>query len=184
MNNIVLIGFCSCGKSATAYELAKRLNMKFVDLDKEIEVRYYLEFGEELHYRRIILKEGPELFFRIENEFLSELTWFKNCVIAPGGGTPLREENQLYLPKLGTIIYLKADPEVAYQRMKAKGLPLFLRDDPSMENLKRIWTERDEVYQSFADHVVLNSQLSIVETADEIMSILKTQGVISSPSNE
>ncbi len=25
MNNIILIGFCSCGKSATAYELAKRL---------------------------------------------------------------------------------------------------------------------------------------------------------------
>jgi shikimate kinase len=180
MNNIILIGFCSCGKSATAYELAKRLNMKFIDLDKEIEVRYYLKYGEELHYRRIILKQGPELFFRIENEFLSELTWFRDCVIAPGGGTPLREENQLILPKLGTIIYLQADPEVTYQRMQAKGLPLFLRDDPSMENLKRIWAERDKVYLSFADHVLDNSHLSIVETADRIMSILKTHGVISS----
>ncbi len=179
MNNIILIGFCSCGKSATAYELAKRLNMKFIDLDKEIEVRYYLKYGEDLHYRRIILKEGPELFFDIENEFLAELSWFRDCVIAPGGGTPLREENQLYLSKLGSIVYLKADPEVAYQRMQAKGLPLFLRDDPSMENLKRIWAERNKVYQSFAHYVIDNSHLSIVETAQQIMSILKTHGVIS-----
>jgi shikimate kinase len=184
MNNIILIGFCSCGKSATAYELAKRLNMKFVDLDKEIEVRYYLKYGEELHYRNIILKQGAELFFEIENEFLSELTWFQDCVIAPGGGTPLREEKQLYLSKLGTIIYLKADPEVTYKRMQAKGLPLFLRDNPTMENLKRIWTERDKVYLSFAHHVVDNSYLSIMETADQIIAILEKHGVISSQSNE
>ena len=179
MDNIILIGFCSCGKSATAYELAKRLNLKFIDLDKEIEVRYYLKYGEELHYRKIILKQGPELFFEIENEFLSELTWFRDCVIAPGGGTPLREENQFYLSKLGTIIYLKADPEVTFQRMQAKGLPLFLRNDPSMENLKRIWTERDKVYLSFAKYVIDNSQLSILETAEQIMSILRADGMIS-----
>lgn len=178
MNNIILIGFCSCGKSATAYELAKHLNMKFIDLDKEIEVRYYLKYGEELHYRNIILKEGPELFFEIENEFLSELTWFHDCVIAPGGGTPLREENQHTLSKLGTIVYLKADPEATYQRMKAKGLPLFLRDDPSMENLKRIWTERDKVYLSFAHYELDNSHLSIPETVDQVMAILKADGVI------
>jgi shikimate kinase len=67
--NIVLIGFCSSGKSSTAFEIAKHLNMKFVDLDKEIEVRYYPLYAQELHYRDIILKEGPELFSQIENKF-------------------------------------------------------------------------------------------------------------------
>ena len=180
MKNLILIGFCSCGKSATAYELAQRLNMKFIDLDKEIEVRYYLRYGEELHYRNVILKHGPELFFEIENGFLSELTWFNDCVIAPGGGTPLRKENQAYLSQLGTIIYLRTDPEVTYQRMQAKGIPLFLRDNPTMENLKRIWTERHQVYLSFAHYIVDNSRLTIGETADQIMSILRADGVISS----
>ena len=179
MNNIILIGFCSCGKSATAYQLARRLNRKFIDLDKEIEVRYYLKYGEELHYRSIILKHGPEVFFDLENEFLSELTWFEDCVIAPGGGTPLRQENRLYLSKLGTIVYLKADPAVVFDRMKAKGLALFLRDNPTMANLQRIWQERDKVYRSFAHYVIDNSTLSIEETTDRVMAVLKASRVIS-----
>lgn len=176
--NIVLIGFCSCGKSSTAYELARRLNMKFVDLDKEIEVRYYLHYGYVLPYREIIIKEGPELFFRIENEFLKELTWFTDCVIAPGGGCPLRQENRKILSELGKIIYLKTDPEVAFGRMGAKGIPLFLRSDPSIDNVKRIWRERHTVYKSLADHVLDNSSLTVKQTADRIIAILKDDGAI------
>ena len=176
--NIVLIGFCSCGKSSTAYELACRLNMKFVDLDKEIEVRYYLKYDQVLPYREIIRKEGPELFFQIENEFLNELTWFKDCIIAPGGGCPLREENRKILSGLGKVIYLQSSPEVAFARMRAKGIPLFLRSDPSIENVRRIWNERHSVYMSLADHVLDNSDLSIEETADRIIDILKEDGSI------
>jgi shikimate kinase len=177
--NIVLIGFCSCGKSSAAYELAKQLKMKFVDMDKEIEVRYYLRYGEELYYRNIILKHGPELFFEIENTILSELIWLKDCVIATGGGCPLREENRKFLSQLGTSIYLKTDPEVAFNRMKAKGIPLFLRPDPSLDNLKRIWKDRHAVYESLADYELENSNLSIEKTAERIIAILKDNSVIS-----
>jgi shikimate kinase len=176
--NIVLIGFCSCGKSSAAYELSKRLKMKFIDMDKEIEVRYYLRYGEELHYRNIILKEGPELFFQIENKILSELVWFKDCVIATGGGCPLRQENRKILSELGTIIYLKTAPEEAFRRMKAKGIPLFLRADPSMDNLKRIWQERHAVYESLADYELDNSDLSIEKTTERIIAILKDDNLL------
>lgn len=177
--NLVIIGFCSCGKSATAYALSKQLNLKFVDLDKEIEVRYYLKYGKELHYRKIIQERGEELFFTIENQFLTELSRFDNCIIAPGGGTPLREENIQILKELGTIVYLKADPQVVFERMQAKGLPLFLRDDPSMANLELIWHRRHQIYQSLADYTLDNSQLSIEETADSVLSLLSQKGVIS-----
>lgn len=176
--NIVLIGFCACGKSSTAYELASRLNMKFVDLDKEIEVRYYLLHGKHLHYRDIILQEGPELFFQIENKSLQELTRFTDCVIAPGGGCPLREENRRILCKLGKIIYLKTDPEVAFDRMQAKGIPLFLRSDPSMDNVRRIWHERHAIYMPLADHLLDNSCLTVKQTADRVIAILKADGVL------
>lgn len=152
--------------------------MKFVDLDKEIEVRYYLLYGRELHYRDIILQEGPELFFRIENEFLTELGWFTDCVIAPGGGCPLREENRRILSELGTIIYLNTAPEAAFDRMQAKGIPLFLRSDPSMDNVKRIWRERHAVYMSLAHHVIDNTHLTIQQTADRIIAILKAEEVL------
>lgn len=176
--NLVLIGFCSCGKSATAYALSKKLRLKFVDLDKEIEVRYYLKYGKELHYRKIIEEEGAELFFSIENQFLSELTRFDNCVVAPGGGAPLREENKRIIKKLGHVVYLKAKPEVVLERMQAKGLPLFLRNDPSLTNLKRIWRQRHQIYQELADYTLDNSTLSIEQTADSVLRLLIENGVV------
>jgi shikimate dehydrogenase len=153
--------------------------MKFVDMDKEIEVRYYLRYGEELHYRKIILKEGPELFFQIENKILSELVWFRDCVIATGGGCPLRQENRGLLAQLGRIIYLRTDPEAAFKRMKAKGIPLFLRSDPSKDNVKNIWQERHKVYVSLADYELDNTDLNIEETTERVLAILKDDGLIS-----
>lgn len=171
--NIVFIGFASCGKSAAAWDLAKRLNLKFVDLDKEIEVRYYLSHGKELHYRDIILTEGPDLFFKIENEVLARLTHLSDCVVAPGGGAPLCSENRKVLKKLGPMIYLKTTPAVVLQRMSAKGLPLFLRDDPGIENLERIWQQRHKIYDKLATHTIDNTNLTIPETTDRVITILK-----------
>lgn len=171
--NIVFVGFASCGKSAAAWDLSKRINLKFVDLDKEIEVRYYLSYGKEVHYRQIILDEGPELFFEIENEVLSRLTHLSDCVVAPGGGAPLRPENQVVLKELGPVFYLKTAPEVVLDRMKAKGVPLFLKDDPSLENLKMIWNKRHVVYEGMADFTIDNSELTIAETTDRVIEVLK-----------
>ena len=173
--NIVFVGFASCGKSAAAWDLSKRINLKFVDLDKEIEVRYYLSYGKEVHYRQIILDDGPELFFHIENEVLSRLTHLSDCVVAPGGGAPMREENRKVLKELGPVFYLKTDPEVVFGRMGAKGVPLYLRDDPSIENLKKVWDQRHVVYDGMADYTIDNSALTIEETTDKVIEILKQQ---------
>jgi shikimate kinase len=170
--NIVLLGFSSCGKSATAYELSKRLSMKFVDFDKEIELRHYLSHGRELHYRDIIITEGPEYFFRLENQVLKEIEHLDDCVLAPGGGAPLRVENRDILKKLGPLVYLKTVPEVILERMQAKGIPLFLRDNPTIDNLRRIWQQRDQIYTSLANYTIVNSQLNISETADQVMKVL------------
>lgn len=174
--NIVLIGFASCGKSATAYELARRLAMKFVDLDKEIEVRYYLLHGRELHYREIIRREGDEVFFELEHLVLRECLQFSDCVIAPGGGAPMREENREVLQKLGTVYYIRTEPSVILQRMQAKGPPLFLNGVADLERLTEVWHERDVVYRALASHIIDNSALSVAQTADAVEALLPRSG--------
>jgi shikimate dehydrogenase len=170
-NSIVLIGFASCGKSATAYAMSRMLHCKFVDLDKEIELRYYFDNSRELHYRDIILQEGAEEFYKIENRVLNELKDIQDCIIAPGGGAPLTEENRRVISELGTVIYLKTYPDVVFTRMAAKGIPLFLKDDQSLENVKRIWDERDKIYSSMTDLVIDNTNLSILETARKAVEL-------------
>ncbi len=176
--NIVFIGFASCGKSATAYAISRMLNMKFIDLDKEIEIRYFFKYNRELHYREIIKQHSPDVFFSIENTTLKELETLSDCVIAPGGGAPLQEENRDILRKLGTIVYIKAKPEILFKRMKAKGLPLFLREKPNLEYLTEIWNTRDKIYSSMTDLVIDNSEITILETAQQIVDLLKSRTII------
>jgi shikimate kinase len=170
--SIVFVGFASSGKSATAYGIARALDLKFVDLDKEIEVRYFLERGRESHYRRIILNEGEEYFFQLENRVLNELTRLQDLSIAPGGGAPLRRENRDLLAKLGTVVYLQCAPEVLLGRMKAKGPPLFLIEDPSLEQLTDICNQRHPVYEAMADVTIDNSMLSVEETVASVLAAL------------
>jgi len=170
--NIVFIGFASCGKSATALEVSQRLTRRFIDIDREIEVRYKQTHSRAIHYREIIQQEGMPFFFEMEHAILSDLTKVNDCVIAPGGGAPMRAQNRDLLKRLGTIVYLRTDPAVLFERMQNKGLPLFLRDNPSIENLERLWNERHAVYTQLADHTIDNTHYSITTTADCVMAAL------------
>lgn len=174
--NIVFIGFASCGKSATALEIARRLKRRFIDIDSEIENRYKRLHSHTCHYREIIRREGMQFFFDMEHAVLSDLKKTDTCVIAPGGGAPMRTQNRDLLKSLGNIVYLRTDPAVLFKRMQNKGLPLFLREDPSIENLEHLWNERHAVYTQLADHTIDNTHLTITKTADCVMAALHKSG--------
>lgn len=174
--NIVFIGFASCGKSATALEISRRLRLRFIDIDREIETRYARTHTKKLNYRDIIRQEGMPFFFDMEHAVLTALEQVSGCVIAPGGGAPMREQNRELLKRLGIIIYLRTDPAVLFERMQTKGLPLFLREDPSMEHLESLWRARHAVYAQLADHMIDNTQLNISTTADCAMAALRESG--------
>ena len=174
--NIVFIGFASCGKSAAALEISGRLGLRFIDIDREIETRYAQTHTGTALYREIIQQEGMHFFFDLEHEILCDLAEETGCVFAPGGGAPMHERNRSLLKKLGTIVYLRTDPAVLFERMQAKGLPLFLREDPSIEHLERLWQERHVVYAQLADHTIDNTHLNISATADSVLAALRESG--------
>jgi len=174
--NIVFIGFASCGKSAAALEISQRLKLRFIDIDREIETRYAHTHTGLVHYREIIQQEGMQFFFNLEHTILHDLAEENGCVIAPGGGAPMRMKNRDLLKKLGTIIYLRTDPIILFERMQAKGLPLFLREDPSIEHLERLWHERHSVYTQLANHTIDNTHLNISATADCVLAALRESG--------
>jgi len=181
--NIIFIGFASCGKSATALEVSRRLNLRFIDIDREIEKRYGCIRGQTAHYREIIQQEGVEFFFDMEHAVLTEFAQADGCVIAPGGGASMHENNRMLLKTLGAIVYLRTDPAMLFERMKTKGLPLFLRDNPSPEHLERLWKERHAVYTQLADYSIDNTHLSIFETADCVIAALRQGGPLAALQN-
>ena len=64
MNNIVLIGMPSCGKSTIGVVLAKTVNKDFVDTDLLIQRK------EEMTLQDIINQKGNDYFKKIEEEVL------------------------------------------------------------------------------------------------------------------
>ena len=84
---LFLIGYMGCGKSSIGRPLAKRLGLKFVDMDAEIERRCGVSV------QQFFADRGEEAFRRLERELLRELTSAEDTVVATGGGVPCFFDN-------------------------------------------------------------------------------------------
>jgi len=134
------------GKTTVGMELAKKLNYKFIDTDHSIENDQSREIKD------IFSQDGESFFRNLETLKLKELTNVENAVISTGGGIILKDENRSILNNLFTI-YLKADFENIFNRIKQDtSRPLLLTDDP-YNTAKDIFKSRQSVYESFKIHV-------------------------------
>ncbi|GGG60260.1 shikimate kinase [Bizionia arctica] len=85
---VILIGYMASGKSLIGSELAKILNLEYLDLDQFIEEK------EGKTIQKIFLEKGEIFFRKIENSYLNEiLSSNKKMVLSLGGGTPCFSNN-------------------------------------------------------------------------------------------
>ena len=94
-----------CGKSSIGRPLAKRLGLKFVDMDTEIERRCGVSV------QQFFADRGEEAFRRLERELLRELTSAEDTVVATGGGVPCFFDNMELMNGAGVTVYFKLAPE-------------------------------------------------------------------------
>jgi shikimate kinase len=151
--NIILTGLRGSGKTRIGKLLSAELSFKFVDLDKEIEIK------ENSTIRKIYEKHGWQYFREKEKEAVKRLENLDNTVISLGGGTIVDPENQKILKNLGTIIYLERSPEDCYkhlQKAKEERPPLTSTSD-HLEELKKIYEERKNIYKKISDYTIKRS---------------------------
>ena len=108
--NIIITGFMGTGKTVVAIELARKLGMKFIDMDQLIEER------QEMSISDIFVRYGEKYFREQEDKLVQELAQKENMVIATGGGTFLNLNNAKILNQEGQIICLHANPQALYNR--------------------------------------------------------------------
>ena len=101
--NIVLIGYMGSGKSLIGSHLAKKMNYKYIDLDK------YIETNEGCSISKIFDDSGDIYFRKIETKYLIKcLSENNNIVLSLGGGTPCYNDNLKYINSTNnSSIYLK-----------------------------------------------------------------------------
>lgn len=113
MNKIFIIGYMFAGKTTYGRQLANKLLMPFIDLDKLVEQHCEKTIQE-------IFEEQGELYFRQqEHNLLIKLCEDDNpSVISCGGGTPCFYENLEIMKRYGKVIYLRTPLNTIISRAK------------------------------------------------------------------
>jgi shikimate kinase len=171
--NIYLVGMMGAGKTTVGRTLARRLKLRFVDSDHEIEVRCGVKIPVVFEI------EGEAGFRAREAAVLAELTALENVVLATGGGAVLAEANRRLLAARGTVIYLHAQPAALYQRVRQdRNRPLLATPDPQAR-LGELYAQRDPLYREIADIVVDTGRQSVQSLARQLLGRLRDEWKLS-----
>ena len=164
--NIFLVGLMGSGKTTVGRLLAKKLGMRFVDSDHEIESRT----GATVSW--IFEIEGEDSFRRREVETIDDLTSQKGVVLATGGGAVVHPENRKNLKARGTVIYLRASVNNILQRtMHDKNRPL-LQTENRRQKIEELARQREKFYSEVADIIIDTGRPNVHAMIQTIMNQL------------
>ncbi|OGO24149.1 MAG: hypothetical protein A2Z28_05960 [Chloroflexi bacterium RBG_16_51_9] len=152
------------GKTAVGQALARKLGMKFIELDRLIEEQAGKKIAE-------IFRAQDETAFReLEIEATRQIAGEKNAVIACGGGIVLNKINIDRLREDAIMVYLTASPQTILKRVAGeKGQRPLLAVDDQLKTITDMLKFRKPYYERSADITVNTSRLSIDGAAEEII---------------
>ena len=169
---IACVGLPGSGKSTIGRQLARRLDVKFIDSDQVIEQRLGCSI------REFFEREGEAPFRDLEADVIDELTQRSGCVLATGGGVILRATNREHLRQRMHTIYLHSVPEEVFRRLRNdQNRPLLQVSDP-LSRLRELYGVRDPLYRETAHFVIETGRPSISTLVNMILMQLELAGVV------
>jgi shikimate kinase len=170
VENVFLVGPMGSGKSAVGRQLARRLNLQFVDADTELESRT----GVDIAY--IFEREG-EAGFRIrEREVLDELSLRHRIVLATGGGAVLDPDTRARLRQRGRVVYLRASIDQQLSRTRHGTHRPLLRNEDPRGTLERLMAVRAPLYEEVADIATNTDGRKVSSVVEDILRQMHAAG--------
>jgi XRE family aerobic/anaerobic benzoate catabolism transcriptional regulator len=168
---IALLGLRGAGKTTIGRRLARRLKMRFVELDKQIESRA----GHSL--TEIFTLHGEDYYRRLERETLVALLGSgQSMVLAVGGGLVTAPETFALLRMQTTTVWLKARAEDHWTRVVRQGDRRPIDTHPrAREALKELLARREPLYAR-AELTVDTAGLSVPQAAEKVERLVEQAG--------
>ena len=142
LKTIVLIGMMGSGKTSVGKELAKKLNVAFIDIDQEIEKKYQMKIPE------IFQTKGESFFRKIEENVSCKLINGKPCVISIGGGGFLNKKIRGKIKINAISIWINTSLNKIYQRLnESKNKRPLLNYKNLRKSIKEIYDKRKPIYK-------------------------------------
>jgi shikimate kinase len=170
---VVMVGMMGAGKTAVGTALARLLSVPFLDSDEEIVRAAQRSIAE------IFSRDGEAFFRARETEVIGRLLRGTPCVLSTGGGAFMSDTNRAMISGVGVSVWLRADLDLLWQRVRHKTTRPLLRTPNPRQTLADLYAARVPLYQ-LADVVVDSLPDTSVEAmANAVMlALLKRPDVL------
>lgn len=162
---VVLVGLMGAGKTSVGRQLAKRLDVPFVDADEEIVKASGLTVSE------IFERFGERAFRDAERRVIARLLSEDAKVLATGGGAFLDEATREAIAQRAVSVWLRADLDVLYGRTVGRRHRPLLNTGNPRETLAALIAARYPVY-ALADIVVDSVEGPIEQMVERVHAAL------------
>lgn len=139
---ITLLGLRGSGKTTIGRRLARRLRMRLVELDKQIEHRAGMRLAE------IFTIHGEDFYRRLERDTLTDLlAAHQSMILTVGGGLVTVPDTYALLLRQTTTIWLKTRADDCWTRVIRQGDRRPIDQHPqAREALRQLVARRDPLY--------------------------------------
>jgi len=162
-----LIGFMGSGKSLIGKQLAKKLHMKYKDLDN------FIEESEKRTIADIFNNSGETYFRELEKKYLKKIIKEDNILVSTGGGTPTIHGLMDIMNNVGETIYLECCNEILFKRLhqnKEKRPMISVLSDKRLRIYIKNKIEERQLFYKKATHTICNYSGNCV---NEIIDVLR-----------
>lgn len=154
------------GKTAVGTALARHLGVPFLDSDEEIVKAAQRSIAE------IFERDGEPFFRARESEVLRRLVHGAPCILSTGGGAFLAEPNRALIHEAGVSVWLRADLDLLWHRVRHKTTRPLLRTANPRETLRGLYEARLPFY-ALADLAVdAAAEYSVEDMAERVAEAL------------
>ena len=152
---IFITGFMGVGKTTIGEQLAKALNLPFVDLDRSIEE------NEGLSLNEMFSTKGETYFRQVERGSLEKIiAQHTHAIVALGGGTMCYLNNHRLIIEHGISIFLEGEWKTILERILGDSTrPVALAK--TSEELRQLYLRRLPYYRLSQLQTVVNSGFAV-----------------------
>ncbi|GIT87271.1 shikimate kinase [Roseobacter sp. OBYS 0001] len=161
-----MIGMMGAGKTAVGRALAQLLDVPFLDSDHEIEEAANMSVPE------IFARDGEAFFRARESEVINRLLGGQACVLSTGGGAFLAEANRAAISARGVSVWLDADIELLWNRVKHRDTRPLLRTPDPKATLSALYETRVPEYAKADMTVPCAPPVAIEQMARRVAEVL------------
>ena len=165
MSNIILIGFMGSGKTTIGEKLSLMKNMRFIDLDLEVEKL------EKKTINDIFTEKGEQYFRNIESKLLEKYCYLDDVVISTGGGIVESKDNIEMLKNKKNVIWLDGNVDTILNNLRNETHKRpKLKDEKNLEEyIKKLLDYRKDKYNKASNIKIDINGKNIEQVISEIL---------------